>query len=58
MHVEGLGGMEECKPSWRPSPNRLRVHLGVQEQSILNWMPKPHTEFDLDILYMVGTIIS
>jgi hypothetical protein len=34
------------------------VHLGVQEQSALDWTPRPHMEFDFDVPYMVGKIFS
>jgi hypothetical protein len=52
--LEGGGKARECKPSWRPNPSRLRVHLGVQDRSALNWTPRTHKESDLDVLYMVG----
>jgi hypothetical protein len=61
MHGEGLGGMEvqqESASQVGPNPSPLRVHLGVQEQSVLNWMPRPHMESNLDVLYMVGTKLS
>ena len=46
------------RPRWRPKPIRLRFSFGQQEQPTLKWMPRSHTESDLDILYMVGKIIS
>jgi hypothetical protein len=62
MYGEGLGGVEvqqgSASQSWRHNPSRLRVHLGVQEQSALNWTLRPYTESDLDVLYRVGTRIS
>jgi hypothetical protein len=40
----------------RSSPTRLRLHLGIQDQSTLKWMPRMHPEFDCDGLDMVGKI--
>ena len=46
------------QPRWRPKPIRLHFSFGFQEQPALKQMPRSHMESDLDILYMVGNIIS
>ena len=46
------------QPRWRPKPIRLRFSFGLQEQPAIKWTPRLHTELDLDVLYMVGKIIS
>ena len=43
---------------WRPKPIRVHFSVGFQEQPVIKWMPKSHTESDLDVLYMDGKIIS
>ena len=45
-------------PRWRPKTTQVRVHLGVQEQPTPKMMPRSHTEFISDVLYMDGKIIS
>jgi hypothetical protein len=52
------GQQRMFKPSWRPNTSQVRVQLGIQEQSILDWMSRSHTESDFDDPYMVGKIIS
>lgn len=37
--------------------NKVRVHLAVQEQSILDWTPRPYMESDFNVLYMNEKII-
>jgi hypothetical protein len=44
------------KPSWRPNPYQVRVHLRLQDQSVVKWMPKTHPVFYDP--YMDGKIIS
>jgi hypothetical protein len=46
------------KPSWRPTPCEVRVHLGLQEQSIVKQTPRLHMDFVFDDPYMDGNIIS
>src|SRR5207237_4438669 len=41
-----------------PSPTRLRLHLGIQEQVAPKLMPMTHTDSVLDVLYMDGKRIS
>jgi hypothetical protein len=48
----------DVQDTWRPNTTQLRVHLGVQEQSDLDWMPRPHTESDFDVPHMVRKISS
>ena len=57
-HIGEKGQQRTSKPSWRPNTSQVRVQLGIQEQSILDWTPRPHTESDFDDSYMVGKIIS
>jgi hypothetical protein len=57
-HVGEKGQQRTFKPSWRPNTSQVRVQLRIQEQSILDWTPRPHTESDFDDPYMVGKIIS
>jgi hypothetical protein len=45
-------------PRWRPKAIRLRFSFGLQEQPVVKRTPRSHTELDLDVLYMVGSIIS
>jgi hypothetical protein len=46
------------KPSWRPNPYQVRVHLGLQDQSIVKRMPRTHPDFVFDDPHMDGKIIS
>ena len=57
-HIGEKGQQTTSKPSWRPNTSQVRVLLGIQEQYILDWTPKPHTESYFDNPYMVGKIIS
>ena len=57
-HIGEKGQQRTSKPSWRPNTSQVRVQLRIQEQSILDWTPRPHTESDFDDPYMVGKIIS
>ena len=36
------------KPSWRPDPSQVRVHLGLQEQFVIKRMPRSHTDSIFD----------
>jgi hypothetical protein len=46
------------KPSWRPNPYQVRVHLGFQDQSIVKWTLRTYPEFVFDDPHMDGKIIS
>jgi hypothetical protein len=46
------------KPSWRSNPYQVRVHLGLQDQSVVKWTPKTHTDSVFNDPYMDGKIIS
>jgi hypothetical protein len=46
------------KPSWRPNPCEVRVHLGIQEQFVVKQTPGSHTDSVFDDPYMDGKIIS
>jgi hypothetical protein len=48
----------DVQDTWRPNTTQLRVHLGVQEQSAIDWTPRPHIESDFDVPHMVGKIFS
>jgi hypothetical protein len=52
------GGARTSTPRRSPGPTRLRLHLGFQNLTSPKLTPSPHTELDLDVLYMVGTRIS
>jgi hypothetical protein len=43
---------------WRYKPIRVHFSFGFQEQPVIKWAPKSHTESDLDVLYMDGKKIS
>jgi hypothetical protein len=43
------------KPSWRPSPNWVRVFLGLQDQSVIKWT---YSDSIFDVPHMDGKIIS
>jgi hypothetical protein len=45
-------------PRWRPKGIQVQVQFGVQEQCTIKRTPRSHTELVLDVLYMVGSIIS
>jgi hypothetical protein len=49
---------KDVQDIWRSNTTQLRVHLGVQEQSALNWTLRPYTESDFYVPHMVGNIIS
>jgi hypothetical protein len=60
MRGEELGfgqGQQETSKTLG-GPIQLRLDLGVQEQSVLDWTPRPYMESDFDVLYMVGKIFS
>ena len=57
-HIGEKGQQRTSKPSWRPNTSQVRVQHGIQEQSVLDWTPRQHTESDFDDPYMVGKIIS
>jgi hypothetical protein len=46
------------QPRWRPKPIWLCFSFGLQKHLALKWTPRLHTKLDLDVLYMVGKIIS
>jgi hypothetical protein len=46
------------KPSWRPNPYQVRVHLGLQDQSVVKRTHMTHLDFVVDDPYMDGKIIS
>jgi hypothetical protein len=46
------------KPSWRPNPCEVRVHLGLQEQSVVKQTPRSYTNAIFNDPYMDGKIIS
>jgi hypothetical protein len=46
------------KPSWRPSPIRVRVCFGLLDQSAIKWMPRTHLDSVFDDPHMDGNIIS
>jgi hypothetical protein len=41
-----------------PNPCQVRVHLGLQEQSVVKRMPRSHTDSIFDDPHMDGKIIS
>jgi hypothetical protein len=51
------GGARMSTPRRSPCLTRLWLHLGFQNLTSPKLMPWPHTESDLDVLYMVGTRI-
>jgi hypothetical protein len=46
------------KPSWRPSPIRVRVCFGLLDQSAIKQTPKMHPYSVFDDPHMDGKIIS
>jgi hypothetical protein len=46
------------KPSWRPNPYQVRVHLGLQDQSVVKRMSRTHMNSIFDDPYMDRKIIS
>jgi hypothetical protein len=38
-------------------PNQVRVHLGIQDQYVLNWSPRTHSDSVFDDPYMDGKLI-
>jgi hypothetical protein len=38
-------------------PNQVRVHLGLQEQCVVKWMPKSHMDSVFDDPHMGGKLI-
>jgi hypothetical protein len=52
------GGARMSTPRRSPGPTRLRLHLGFQNLTSPKLTPWPHTELDLDVLYMIGIRIS
>jgi hypothetical protein len=46
------------KPSWRPNPYQVRVHLGLQDQSIVKQTHRTYMDSVFDDPYMDGKIIS
>jgi hypothetical protein len=46
------------KPSWRPKPCEVRVHLGLQEQSAVKWTPRSHIDSMFYDPYMDGKLIQ
>ena len=39
-------------------PNQVRVHLGLQDQSALNWSPRRHPDSVFDDPHMDGKLIG
>jgi hypothetical protein len=46
------------KPSRRLSPTWVRVHLGLQDQHVVKWTSRSHTNSVFDDPHMDGKIIS
>jgi hypothetical protein len=46
------------KPSERPNPYQVRVHLGLQDQYAVKWMPRNTSGLCFYDPYMHGKIIS
>jgi len=44
-------------PRWRPKATQVRVILGLQNQSALNWSPRTHPDSVFDDPYMDGKLI-
>ena len=44
-------------PRWRPKATQVRVCLGLQNQSALNWSPKTHSDSVFDDPHIVGKLI-
>jgi hypothetical protein len=57
-HPQTDGQTEVVNLTRSPRPTRLRLHLGFKNLTSPKLTPWPHMESDLDVLYMVGTIIS
>ena len=66
----GEGGQQGCpsqeggprlirfeSPRWRPKATQVRVCLGLQDQSALNWSPRTHPDTIFDDPHMVGKLI-
>jgi hypothetical protein len=66
----GEGGQQGCpsqeggprlirfeSPRWRPKATQVRVCLGIQDQSVLNWSPRTHLDSVFDDPHMDGKII-
>ena len=45
-------------PRWMPKATQVRVCLGLQDQSALNWSPRTHTDFVFDDPHMDGKLIG
>jgi hypothetical protein len=45
------------KPSWRPSPTRVRVCLSLQDQFAIKWTSRTHPDSVFDEPHMDGKII-
>jgi hypothetical protein len=45
------------KPSWRLNPYQVRVHLGLQDQSIVKWTLRMHLDSVFYYPHMDGKII-
>ena len=45
-------------PRWRPKATQVRVCLGFQDQSALNWSPRTHPDYVFDDPYMDGKLIG
>ena len=59
---EGVLTKKEARSSSGSSPqggdpNQVRVRLGLQDQSALNWSPRTHPDPIFNDSYMVGKII-
>jgi hypothetical protein len=45
-------------PRWRPKAIQVQAQFEVQEQCVIKWTLRSHTESVLDVLYMVRSKIS
>ena len=55
-HEGGSRLIQFESPRWKPKTTQVRVRLGVQEQPMMFWLPRPHTESVLDVLHMDGKL--
>jgi hypothetical protein len=54
--LEGGGPARTNESRGRPKPTDLRSVSGLQEQSVLKWPSRSHTDSDLGDLYMDGKL--
>ena len=66
----GVGGQQGClsqeggprlirfeSPRWRLKTTQVRVYLGLQDQSTLNWSPRTHPDSVFDDQHIIGKLI-